>query len=288
MTQPAWNAELAKWKVDNKAALDAYAVDTATWQTAAKAAVAAHQPAPPRPRAPKEPRPPRDPIHDNQASCALYNGMIAPLMPFAIKGAVWYQGESNSAEYGVYALELPALIKDWRSHWGQGDFPFIVVQLPNFAAAKNPDGTETWPLMREIQANAASQLPNVGYAVTLDIGEPGNLHPTDKLDVGQRAALVAQHLDGKSLVYSGPTYKSSAISGKDVRITFDNIGSGLVIGTRAGALLHRPALRKSPGRAGHRVDRIRSRPAPITSSCRPARASTAMPWWSRATACPRR
>ena len=232
VTLPAWNAELAKWKVDNKAALDAYAADTAAWQTASKAAAAAHQPAPPRPRAPKEPRGPRDPIHDSQASCALYNGMIAPLMPFAIKGAVWYQGESNSAEYGVYTAELPALIKDWRNHWGQGDFPFIVVQLPNYAAGKNPDGTETWPLMREIEANVASQLPNVGYAVTLDIGEPGNLHPTDKLDVGKRLALVAQHVAyGHTLVYSGPTFKSSAISGKDVRVTFDNIGSGLTIGT---------------------------------------------------------
>jgi len=230
VTLPAWNAELAKWKADNKAALDAYQADMANWKTAAKAAADAHQLAPPRPRAPQEPRPPRDPIHNDQSSCALFDGMIAPMIPYAIKGAIWYQGESNSAEYGVYALELPALIKDWRNHWGQGDFPFIVVQLPNFAAAKNPDGTETWPLMREIQANAA-QLPNVGYAVTLDIGEPGNLHPTDKLDVGKRLALVAQHVAyGQSLVYSGPTFKSATFNGKEARVTFDNVGSGLTPG----------------------------------------------------------
>jgi sialate O-acetylesterase len=231
VTQPAWNAELAKWKEDNKAALDQYAADTATWQTASKAAAAAHQPAPPRPRAPKEPRPPRDPIHDSQASCALYDGMIAPLIPFAIKGAVWYQGESNAGEYPVYALELPALIKDWRNHWAQGDFPFIVVQLPNYAGPKNADGSEPWAQMREIEANAAAQLPNVGYAVTLDVGEPGNLHPTDKLDVGKRLALVAQHVAyGQTLVYCGPTFKNSAISGKEVRVTFDNVGGGLVVG----------------------------------------------------------
>ncbi len=231
LTLPAWNATLAKWKDDNKAALDAFAADTATWQAAAKAAAAQHQPAPPRPRAPKEPRPPRDPIHDSQASCALYNGMIAPLIPFAIKGTIWYQGESNSGEWGVYKVELPALIKDWRSHWGQGDFPFLVVQLPNFTVAKTPDGSSPWAEMRQIQANAAS-LPNVGYSVNIDIGDPGNIHPADKLDVGKRLALVAEHVAyGQTSVYTGPTFKSSTISGKEVRVTFDNIGSGLTIGT---------------------------------------------------------
>jgi sialate O-acetylesterase len=158
--------------------------------------------------------------------------MIAPLIPYAIKGVTWYQGESNSAEPGVYKLELPALIKDWRSHWGQGDFPFLVVQLPNFAAGKLPNGTETWPLMREIQADVATELPNVGYTVNIDIGEAGNLHPSDKLDAGKRLALVAEHVAyGQSLVYCGPTYKGSTISGKEVRVTFDNIGGGLAIGT---------------------------------------------------------
>ena len=232
VTLPAWNATLAKWKVDNKPALDAYNADMATWQTAAQSAKALHQAPPPRPRAPKEPRPPRDPIHDNQASCALYDGMIAPLIPYALKGTIWYQGESNSGEPAVYKFELPALIKDWRSHWGQGDFPFLVVQLPNYAAPKLTDGSSGWAQMREIQAGVASTLPNVGYSVNLDVGEPGNLHPADKLDVGKRLALVAQHVAyGQTGVYCGPTYKSLAISGKNVSITFDNVGGGLVIGT---------------------------------------------------------
>jgi sialate O-acetylesterase len=230
VTLPQWNDTLAKWKTDNKAALDSYADAMKQWQVAAKAAAAQKQPAPPRPQAPKEPRAPRDPIHDNQASCALYNGMIAPLIPFAIKGTIWYQGEANSAEPGVYKVELPALIHDWRSHWGEGDFPFLVVQLPNFMARKPDPSESTWAEMREIQENVLT-LPNTGVAVTIDIGDPGNIHPSDKLDVGHRLALAAEHVAyGWQGVYSGPTYKSSAVEGNKMRVVFDNVGSGLTTG----------------------------------------------------------
>jgi sialate O-acetylesterase len=230
VTLPQWNITLAKWTADNKAALDAYPPALKEWQAAAKAAAAQKQPAPPRPPAPKPPRAPRDPLTDNQSSCALYNGMIAPLIPYAIKGAIWYQGEANSAEPQLYKVELPALIHDWRSHWGEGDFPFLVVQLPNFMPRKPDPSESSWALMREVQAGALT-LPNTGVAVTIDIGDPGNIHPADKLDVGHRLALAAQHVAyGQAGVYSGPTYKSSSVEGNKIRVIFDNVGSGLTTG----------------------------------------------------------
>ena len=231
VTAPQWQATLAKWQADNKAALDAYPAQMSQWKEAAKAAAAQHQSAPPRPPAPKQPREPRDPITDNQASAALYNGMIAPLIPFAIDGVIWYQGEANSNEPGVYRSELPALIRDWRNHWNQGDFPFLVVQLPNFMQRRPDPSESTWAQMREIQYKVQAQLPKVGTAVTIDIGDPGVIHPSDKLDVGHRLALVAQHVAyGGTGVWTGPTFKSCAIQGNQIRITFDNIGSGLTTG----------------------------------------------------------
>jgi sialate O-acetylesterase len=230
-TLPQWNVTLAKWTADNKVALDAYQPAMKQWQEAAKAAAAQKQPAPPRPQALKPPRAPRDPIHDNQASCALFNGMIAPLVPFAMEGVVWYQGEANSAEPAVYKVELPALIRDWRSHWGQGDFPFLIVQLPNFMQ-RRPDPTESsWADMREVQYQTAASLPKTGVAITIDIGDAGVIHPADKLDVGHRLGLLAQHIAyGQANVFTGPTFKSSSIDGNHIRILFDNIGSGLTIG----------------------------------------------------------
>jgi sialate O-acetylesterase len=230
VTLPQWNAVLAKWTADNKAALDAYPAQMTKWKDAAKLAAAQKQPVPPRPQGPKPPRAPRDPIHDNQASCALYNGMIAPLIPYAIKGTIWYQGEANSAEPGVYKVELPALIHDWRSHWGQGNFPFLTVQLPNFMQRKPEPSESSWALMREIEANTLS-LPNTGIAVTIDIGDAGVIHPSDKQDVGQRLALAAQHVAYQQAnVYSGPMYKSFTVQGNKIRVVFDNVGGGLTTG----------------------------------------------------------
>jgi sialate O-acetylesterase len=148
-----------------------------------------------------------------------------------LSGAVWYQGEANSAEPAVYKVELPALIRDWRSHWGQGDFPFLIVQLPNFMQ-RRPDPTESsWADMREVQYQTAASLPKTGVAITIDIGDAGVIHPADKLDVGHRLGLLAQHIAyGQANVFTGPTFKSSSIDGNHIRILFDNIGSGLTIG----------------------------------------------------------
>jgi len=225
---PAWNATLAKWNEDNKAALDA----EKQWEKDAKEAAAQKKPIPPRPERPRPPRGPVDPMTNNQMTSGLYNGMIAPLMPYGIKGVIWYQGESNGDQPNFYQIALPALVNDWRKHWGQGDFSFMVVQLPNYMQRKPEPGDSNWAGVREAQAKVTA-LPNAGYAVTIDIGDAGNIHPPDKYDVGYRLALATEPVayGQKSGVYSGPAYKSMAVEGNKVRIAFDSIGGGLIIGT---------------------------------------------------------
>lgn len=152
----------------------------------------------------------------------LFNGMIHPLTGFSIKGVIWYQGESNASRADGYYKLFPALIADWRHAWGY-DFPFLYVQLPNFKTA------DPWPELREAQA-LTLKTPETGMAVTIDIGDPSDIHPRNKLDVGKRLAIVARKVAyGENLVYSGPTFKSSKIEGDKIRISFDNIGSGLFI-----------------------------------------------------------
>lgn len=153
----------------------------------------------------------------------LFNGMIAPLIPFAIRGAAWYQGEGNAPRAYQYRRLLPALIRGWRGAWGEGGFPFLVVQLPNYG-----DPVETvWSEMRESQLMVLQQ-PNTGLAVTIDVGESNNLHPHRKAEVGRRLALWALGTTyGKDLVYSGPLYKTMEVEGKSIRLHFNHVGRGL-------------------------------------------------------------
>ena len=231
VTAPQWKVTLDKWKADNKAVIDAYEAEAKAWPQLAREAAAKKLPQPPRPRGPKPPREPVDPIHNNQTSTALFNGMIAPLTPFAIKGVIWYQGEANADQPAFYEIALPALIKDWRAYWGQGDFPFLIVQLPNFMQVKPQPTESTWAGTREAQSKALS-LPNTGLAVTIDIGEANNIHPADKADVGHRLALAAQRVAyGRAdAVTSGPVLKTFAVEGAKIRVTFDHIGGGLTPG----------------------------------------------------------
>ena len=162
----------------------------------------------------------------------LFNGMIHPLIPFGIKGVIWYQGEQNagtiesSNEYGSL---FPTLIKDWRNRWGKqvatlAEFPFVFVQLPGW------DGGWNWPIIRAAQAKALS-LPNTAMAVTIDVGEEKNIHPRNKEDVGHRLALAARHVAYREdLVYSGPVYQRMAVEGSKVRLWFMHTGGGLAIG----------------------------------------------------------
>jgi sialate O-acetylesterase len=152
----------------------------------------------------------------------LFQGMIAPLVPYAIRGAIWYQGESNANTPSLYAQMLPALIADWRSHWGQGDFPFLFVQLPNLNTVTD------WAAMREAQARALA-VPKTGMVVTLDVGDPKDIHPRRKAEVGARLALAARRVAyDQELVSSGPTFERMQIEGERVRLSFQNVGGGLM------------------------------------------------------------
>ncbi|MFZ1290435.1 MAG: sialate O-acetylesterase [Melioribacteraceae bacterium] len=159
----------------------------------------------------------------------LYNNMIEPLHNFKIKGVIWYQGESNTWNPKEYFLLLSSLINDWRVKWNQGDFPFLIAQLPNFMEAKNQPSESAWAMFREQQLKALS-LNNTGVVVTIDLGEWNDIHPLNKKDVGERLFLSAEKVAYKnnSIIHSGPIYKSLQINGNEIVLTFDNIGSGLV------------------------------------------------------------
>jgi len=160
----------------------------------------------------------------------LYNAMLAPLLEYRIKGAVWYQGESNARRPLEYRDLFPALIRNWRSAWKQGDFPFLFVQLPNFMEPKRQPAGSDWALLRESQMRTLS-LPNTGMAVTIDIGEWNDIHPLKKRDVGERLALVAQSVayGDEGVVSSGPVCQSMRIEGNRIILTFSHMGGGLSV-----------------------------------------------------------
>jgi sialate O-acetylesterase len=151
--------------------------------------------------------------------------MIHPLVPFAIRGAIWYQGESNLSDAMLYTDKMKALIQGWRSVWNEGDFPFYYVQLAPYTYGKG--NTTALPKLWEAQT-AALSIPNTGMAVTIDIGNAKDIHPKDKQDVGKRLALWALAKNyGKQIVYSGPLYKSMSVDGSSIRVKFDHVGGGL-------------------------------------------------------------
>lgn len=161
--------------------------------------------------------------------CELYNGMIAPLIPYAIKGAIWYQGESNAGRAHQYRTLFPAMIKNWRRDWDEGDFTFLEVQLAPFMAVKSEPGDSAWAELREAQLLATRTLPKVGLAVITDVGEEKDIHPKNKEVVGDRLALAARHLAyGQKLVWSGPALRHMGIRDNEVVLSFNHIGSGLV------------------------------------------------------------
>ncbi len=167
----------------------------------------------------------------NKVPTVLWNKMVHPLLPFPIKGAIWYQGESNAnnlAEAVAYKELFPQMIEGWRAAWGQGDFPFLWSQLANFMAVDAaPPAESNWATLRESQS-AALALPNTGQAVIIDIGEADDIHPRNKQDVGRRLALAAQKVAyGGDLVYAGPTYRQHVVQNGQVIIAFDHVGNGL-------------------------------------------------------------
>ncbi|WP_046243340.1 sialate O-acetylesterase [Hymenobacter terrenus] len=159
----------------------------------------------------------------------LFNSMVAPLIPFALKGVIWYQGENNTGRAEQYRTLFPALITDWRKRWGAPELPFLFVQLANFLPAVPEPGPSTWAELREAQAQALV-LPRTGMATAIDIGETDDIHPHNKQEVGRRLALAARHIvyGEKALVHSGPTYAGMAAKGAEVRLRFKHVGGGLV------------------------------------------------------------
>jgi sialate O-acetylesterase len=195
------------------------------WEDAAAKARAAGRTAPRRPGD-------RNPAHDQHNPTVMFNGMIAPVIPYAIRGVLWYQGEAingGTNGYKLYPLLQSTLIKDWRRRWGEGDFPFYICQL---AALKPwPNRPDTWynnPDVREAQATVLT-IPNTGMAVAIDIGDPVNIHPKDKQDVADRLARIAlAKTYGRKIEYSGPMYDSMKIEGNAIRIQFTHVSGGLV------------------------------------------------------------
>jgi sialate O-acetylesterase len=163
----------------------------------------------------------------NDFPSQLYNAMIAPIIRYALKGGIWYQGEANAGEAYKYRELFPAMINDWRAKW-KSDFPFFWVQLANFMAANAQPVESDWAELREAQSMTL-KLPKTGQAVIIDIGNPDDIHPRNKQDVGYRLALAAEKVAyGKNIVYSGPVYRSMKIEGNKIILTFSDIGSGLV------------------------------------------------------------
>ena len=159
----------------------------------------------------------------------LSNAMIEPLIPISFRGAIWYQGESNAGAAYKYRSLFPMLIRDWRQRWGQGDFPFLFVQLANYKEMKDQPGEDDWAELREAQLMTLKET-NTGMAVTIDIGDAKDIHPKNKQEVGRRLALNALKIAyGKDVVFSGPLYKSMKINGNKIELTFDNIADGLKI-----------------------------------------------------------
>jgi sialate O-acetylesterase len=210
-----WQKKIA----DYPEALADYEKKLDDWNSASQQAEAAGK-APPSP-----PRFPADPRSNSWRPSGLYNAMIAPLIPFAIRGAIWYQGESNADRAYQYRNLFPTMIRDWRNTWGGGDFPFLFVQLASYIQEYSPQNT--WAELREAQTMTLSLL-NTGMAVAADIGNPYDIHPKNKQEVGRRLALAAQAIAyGKKLVYSGPMYKSMAVEGGKIRLRFTQVGTGL-------------------------------------------------------------
>lgn len=234
--QPELRELLASWdqraaEYDPEKALAVYEKEHRDWEAAAAQAKADKKPAP------KEPKRPIDPRDQPQHPGVMFNGLVAPLVPYGIRGVIWYQGEYNTQreDYAaLYRIQLPLLIRDWRARWRQPELPFAWVQLPNFDTTTRSPRMTGWPLVREGQLQSLA-VPHTGMAVTIDIGEASSVHPRNKKPFGQRLAQWAlADVYGKGAVGSGPIYSSHRIAGKEIEISFRQPTGGLV--ARSGEL----------------------------------------------------
>jgi len=173
-------------------------------------------------------------LNSNDYPTLLFNGMINPIVPYGIKGAIWYQGEANVLRSKQYQRVFPNLITDWRNHWGLGNFPFFWVQLANFTEPVEQPSESTWAELREAQTMTL-KLPNTGMASAIDIGDAKDIHPKNKQEVGRRLALNALKVAyGKDVVTAGPTFEGMNVKGSNVFVKFDNTGTGLNVKSKYG------------------------------------------------------
>jgi sialate O-acetylesterase len=213
----------AKTLAEYPKALDRYIADLTLYREAVSKAIAAGHDLP----APAGP-PPTTPVHA-WAPSSLYNGMIASIIPYGIRGAIWYQGESNAGRAYEYRTLLPTMIKNWRADWKQGDFPFLIVQLAPFMKIEAQPGDSAWAELREAQLYTTQTVPNTAEAVITDVGHETDIHPKWKEPVGARLALAARALAHREKIeYSGPVYRSMHVDGNKALLSFDHAGSGLV------------------------------------------------------------
>lgn len=210
-----WEEERPRVKVE-------YAQAIEKWKIEAEKQKAAGAKPSPSPGVP-------DALRDYRVASSIYDAMIEPLMPFAVKGAVWYQGESNEARAEQYNVLLPTMIRAWRERWGAGNFPFGIVQLPNYRKPQNEPVDEAWSFVREAQRRTALNTVSAGLIVTIDIGEANDIHPKNKLDVGKRMAVWAlRDVYGRKLAGS-PMFQKAEIRGEKIILTFAEVGTGLKI-----------------------------------------------------------
>jgi sialate O-acetylesterase len=211
--QPAFNAATKAYNEANDAGLKVGPKPVPAW------------PEPQNPDPMGMPSPSRRP----QTPTISFNGMIAPLVPYALRGVIWYQGEANGGAGIEYRALFPRLIQDWRAQWGTA-FPFLFVQLPMCYDDPLPVAEKGWPWLREAQFLTLRE-PRTSMAITLDVGNPANVHPANKRDVGHRLALLARRdVYGENLVATGPLYSGISLEGERIRVRFRETGSGLVIG----------------------------------------------------------
>jgi sialate O-acetylesterase len=169
----------------------------------------------------------RGPMSGNARPANIYNGVLKSHLGYGIRGAIWYQGESNASRAYQYRDLFPLMIDSWRKEWGQGDFPFYWVQLADFRAERPEPAESDWAELREAQTMTMSRLPNTGEAVIIDIGEGKDIHPKNKVDVGRRLARWALAKDyGVNIPFQSPRFKSTETSGGKMTLTFDHVGGG--------------------------------------------------------------
>lgn len=246
----AWSNTLAAYAAKARSALD----DTERWLPAARAALASGAAISPAPVVPPHPGLSLD------GWGGMYHAMVSPIVRFPIRGVLWYQGESNGGEGDTYYRKMQVLVAGWRKAWNQvppagagttvGEFPFYFVQLANFQNPnENPAGGDGWAQLREAQRKALS-IPNSGMAVIIDTvprSQAGDIHPKNKYDVGVRLAKWALNRDYgmKDVVPSGPLFKAMTVEGDKIRLAFDYVGSGLMVGTKEGRA---PAVEDKAGK----------------------------------------